>query len=623
MTTFNEIADELVELGQFANPNEIPHETPCLSSLDDIKYEKSLELIYEEDGYFSCMKFSSNGRSSLFGNPPPTSEISRTHSIQLKPGQWIEGFEMTLGDPIESRIGGPVGIVNVDVWICGAVVERGMYHPEGQLKRLFVPADGNTLVGVRGTSKGNRINTFALIQSEGDQGLPRRATNDEFTRNLLWRDGLPPPHIRVLPDSIKWLQSHQRNNLQMEALLFGTDEGHGDPKTIADRLIRISASGDASRIELTFAGDAEEQATTTRAVGDPDDGNSITKSLKSMQIDGPGGDAITSVFLPPMPEGGMFDSWFTPLWFGIVTKHGKQAIFGEASTIKKARLVEPPPGHAIVGLFLSPAFMQYSTMGVLIAPIASPPSTPQIVRDELGRIWDQTPASSGWKLCGPCIGCEDKDFRVNGKADEDDEFKDVSGESAICLDLSQPVVCFRGLYAAPYWCHLSQLGGFEIQFANGSSCFVGMPLDSNKIPMHEEVSYEDARAGLTTVPAEGPRIAGSKVHTGTPSQVLQQNDGPGRSWHPDGERGVPISAVHVWGGGYLHGIQFEMENGKCSPKWGKAGSEPSISFRASIATEGRSKSVAGVVGLKFVVRQPNGWGGDAPSPVMVQAYTRN
>ncbi|KAJ8124072.1 hypothetical protein ONZ43_g123 [Nemania bipapillata] len=291
------IPDVPVEVGTFYNPTETSYEIPFLSSWDDIKLAKSLEILYEEDGYLSCIRLMCNGRTCQFGNPAPEAEISRKHIIQVDPGLWIEGFEMIIGDPIESREAGPVGIVNVDVWIYGGDVERGSYRPRERYHRLFVPADGKSLVGVCGSSKGNRINSFALIQCEGDQGLRRRLVSDELTRSLSWRNGLPPAHIRVLPDSLRVLSRAQRNGLQMEALLFGTDEHHGDPATTANRLIRISSSGDAGRIELAFSGEREGMPATIQAAGLEN-----RPPLKSMDIDGPGGETIVSVLMPPMPD---------------------------------------------------------------------------------------------------------------------------------------------------------------------------------------------------------------------------------------------------------------------------------------------------------------------------------
>lgn len=132
--------------------------------------------------------------------------------------------------------------------------------------------------------------------------------------------------------------------------------------------------------------------------------------------------------------------------------------------------------------------------------------------------------------------------------------KSKSHESATYLDLTHPVICFRSLLAAPEWCHLDEIGGFEVQFANGSSCFIGMPLGDNEIPLNEEVSYEEFCAGITTVVVGGPRISGSKVDVKTKSELQMQNSGPGNEWHPGGKEGARIIAVHAWGEGYLHGI---------------------------------------------------------------------
>ncbi|KAI0096454.1 hypothetical protein GGR51DRAFT_30537 [Nemania sp. FL0031] len=595
------VPDEPVEIGTFYNPNETSYETYFLSSWGDIKHAKSLEVIYEEDGYLSCIKLTYDGRSYQFGNPPPVAEISRTHVIQIYPGQWIEGFEMIMGDPIESRKDGPVGIVNVDVWIYDANIEYGSYRPGDRYHRLFVPSDGKALVGICGSSKGNRINSFALIQCEDGQGFPRRPVNDELTRSLAWRNGLPSAHIRVLPDSLRALTNAQRKGLRMEGLLFGTDEQHKDPSTIAARLIRISASGDASRIELTFTSQSEQTSSITRAAG-----LGQKHPVKTIDIDGPGGETIVSVLMPPMPNEEEDFGWYVPKWFGLVTSRGTQGLFGEQSSIEQACPVKPPSGYAVVGLFLSPAFMGVWTLGALIAPTASSPTCippAELLRDDQGRIWDLEPPPPEWYLSGPCMGSDDTSDSMQREADG------KSNELATYLDLTQPVVCFRGLLAAPEWCHFDQIGGFEVQFAHGSSRFIGMPLSDRQIPLTEEVSYEEFRAGITTVVARSPQISGSKVHVETKSELQEQNSGPGKEWYPDGEKGARIIAVCIWGGGYLHGIQFEMENGKKSPKWGKAGGDPSISLRTNAASEVKSS-------LQELRRKL------VPGPVMIQGFAR-
>lgn len=77
-----------------------------------------------------------------------------------------------------------------------------------------------------------------------------------------------------------------------------------------------------------------------------------------------------------------------------------------------------------------------------------------------------------------------------------------------------------------------------------------------------------------------------------------------------------------------------MENGRSSPKWGKAGGEPSISVRTNTASESRPaihdlaqnfvngkeerKPIEGIVGLKFAVRKScriGSSGTDIPGPV--------
>ncbi|KAI1296218.1 hypothetical protein F5Y03DRAFT_370805 [Xylaria venustula] len=623
---------EVVEVGTFYNPNETSYETAFITSWDDLKHAKALEIIYEEDGYLSCIKFTCDGQVRQFGNPPPAAEVSRTHLVQVNPGQWIEGFEIIIGDPIESREAGPVGIVNVDVWIYDRDIEYGGYRPKDRFHRLFTPADGKSLVGICGSSKGNRISSFGLIQCDGDRGLRRRSVNDELTRSLSWRNGLPSPHIRVLPDSLRALTSAQLKSLRMEALLFGTDEQHDDPATIATRLVRISASGDANRIELTFAGDSGRKIQT---IGLDNKG-----PLKSMDIDGPGGESVVSVLMPPMPNENADFEWHVPRWFSVVTNRGTQGIFGQQANIEEACPIAPPPGFDVVGLFLSPAFMQYWTLGALIAPATSystPMPSLKVSRDEQGRIWDPQPPPLSWSLCEPSVGSDDIERRSFNPeiTKHDDESK--RNETATYVDLAEPVVCFRGLLAAPEWCHLDQLGGFEVQFENGISRFIGMPLDDNRIPLVENVSYEDFRAGVTTVVVDGPRINGSKVHVKTKSELQRQNSGPGKEWYPCGNEGARISAIHIWGSGYLHGIQFEMENGKRSPKWGKAGGEPSISFRTDIANEGKNsilglkrslayseeegRPVHGIVGLKFIIRKSSSsFGSDGPGPVMVQGF---
>ncbi|RWA06913.1 hypothetical protein EKO27_g8178, partial [Xylaria grammica] len=349
-----------------------------------------------------------------------------------------------------------------------------------------------------------------------------RAVGDELTRGLAWRGGLPPSHIHVLPDSLRGLSGAQRRGLRMEALLFGTDERHEDPATVATRLVRISASGDASRVELTFAGDPGQTATIVRAIG-PD----RKSPLKSMDIDGPGGETIASILMPPMPSEDTGFEWYVPQWFGIVTSRGRQGIFGQQASINQASPIKPPSGFDVVGLhaILDPGRLDRAH-GLIFIPRSSRGGPTRRTRPYLG-----------------------------------------------------PAATAAGLVS------LRAVRGQRRQ------------------------RHKEPRRQPYTARARGQ------------------------------EQGVRIVAVHVWGGGYLHGIQFEMENGARSPKWGKAGGEPSISFRAHAASGGTfstlqdparniasaketGKSIRGIVGLKFVIRKSSGFGSGVPGPVIVQGFTR-
>ncbi|KAJ8126069.1 hypothetical protein O1611_g7571 [Lasiodiplodia mahajangana] len=81
-----------------------------------------------------------------------------------------------------------------------------------------------------------------------------------------------------------------------------------------------------------------------------------------------------------MPDEDEGFGWYVPKWCGVVTSRATQCILGEQSSIEKACPIKPPSSYAVVGLFVSPAYMAVWTLGALITPTASRPTSSPAVK---------------------------------------------------------------------------------------------------------------------------------------------------------------------------------------------------------------------------------------------------
>ncbi|KAJ4478437.1 hypothetical protein J3R30DRAFT_3482020 [Lentinula aciculospora] len=554
--------------------------TFMLSQWSDIANErKTMEISWNSSGVLAGISLTIRGIRSAVGS----SEIGAivglaTDTIVIQEGDWIEGFLFFMSAPDPKITGVTVRTLRAPYASFGSTNGVGL--------RLMSVDEGNVFVGLKAAATTDSISRLGILECTLPPNvdlplLPPRV--NAATRKLIWKKQLPPPSVRALP----FLAGYNNYGNEateggqfMEPLIFGVSEAQ------LSALTGIAVSAD-------FLGMfAYHNNTEPSFIG-------LSKNnLKYFSIDGPGGERITKLSL---------GVGSTPVGVKVLTNRGRQGIFGmfREGSCQTHDYTGTMLNEAIAGIYGSfenlRNYPRFTAFGILYAPSTTSQS---LTTDAPPGDWDPTPPPTQWYIEEPIYGGSEH-FALT------------------YLDLTKPVSKISGLFAAPDWCDIVELGGFVVTYTDGTTSYVGNPTD-------QWAEVHDAESALNLNRHQGMSYGFGKAdeavvaHATTAEAVGQNRDSA--CWDL-GLNGAYISAVTAWAGKYLNGIQFHAVDGRASPKWGKCGQSAAAFITTHSTTATRESTIAvhvRAVGVKFFLdSQRDHYNASDARPVGLQALVAN
>ncbi|KAL1733370.1 hypothetical protein EV714DRAFT_204853 [Schizophyllum commune] len=530
--------------------------------------EKKIKLYWTARAVLSGIAFEIGEEKVWFG--PEQGPEAKVDECVLGAGDWIDGFEFSIGKPEpgsndgkEEEVKKPNRRTASDkhengLAIKGVIVRRLVAEPVafgdmGGHRRLTVVQEGHTLVGLRGEASAGMISRLGLLELPELAGPQRRPAPESSVCKLMWTKEVPGPSLSCHPSEFGYWSVQETHDLvPFYPLYFGRTEDE------LASLTGIAVGSNSLGIAVYHDGKVPGSA------GKLEDG-----FMKYFPVDGKGGERVIGFTLT---MGALVDG------FKIVTNRGRQAIFGRTGMIADYVTSTPSNPCVLAGLYCSYGYKarEYallSSVSVLKGPGYSETADfNQFVLDQC--IWDPTPPPPTWHPSTPAFG------------------PPPNNDQATFLDFSKPVKEIRGLLAAPEWVDVVELGGFVIRYADDSEVYTGLPstiwakLDDST-PLKELPRHQHMATSLG--PMKPPELP---AHVKDDDEVRKQNAG-GAVWTL-GDEGERIAKVVVWetDTGRIDGMQFYSETGKASLRWGKCGSEP----KGEIAAGDRVKGICFVLG---------------------------
>lgn len=211
--------------------------------------------------------------------------------------------------------------------------------------------------------------------------------------------------------------------------------------------------------------------------------------------------------------------------------------------------------------------MYFTSFGALYSPSTNSPVIPAA-----SEPWDPAPPPAHWRAELPVYGGEEH-------------------YAITYLDLTKPITKISGLLAAPDEFHIVELGGFVVTYADGSEpCCIGTPT-SLWTGIQDAVAVSAIERHKRMSSGSGIADQNLTSHVSVAEAVEQNRDGACWDLGPNGD---VISAITVWAGKYLNGIQFHTVDGRASPRWGKCGQCESV-----VITTGASAMTRFVSSMKM------------------------
>ncbi|KIK62830.1 hypothetical protein GYMLUDRAFT_242466 [Collybiopsis luxurians FD-317 M1] len=530
------------------------------------------------------------------GDEGEAGRLMKTDTMLLQERDWIDGFEFYMSTSEPKVVGVKIRTLrspHVTFGLTTAGTGGGGGGAGGV--RLMAVEDGSVFVGLKAVvGKDFGITRLGVLECpcpEGidvDVGLPVLPKLDAETRRLIWKNNLPPTDIRAMPFLTgynNYGNEATESGQMMEALIFGDSHGGGTSGFRLGALTGFAVSADFLSFFVYYDDDAEP---STAGIGFT---SNTSQTLKRFDIDGPGGEKIVQVSLAYGSR---------PVGLKVLTNRGRQGIFGMHRPESLSGVQSFPPmttaEYEVAGLYGSfeilRGYNRFTSFGALCHTLSPHEPPPPPIPAAPGA-WDPSPPPSHWHEKGPVYG-SDEHFALT------------------YLDLTKPVSRIHGLLAAPDRIDITELGGFVVVYADGSSCAIGTPAT------HLWASIRDAQEAEKegTIPRHqemsrgfGKSDEGVVVHVTTEEAVVQnRTGGMGACWDL-GPCGGLINAITVWSGPkYLNGVQFHLADGRSSVKWGKCGQAPSVVISTGDATPSAVAVVAGLsdvpvsvgaVGVKF------------------------
>ncbi|KAL3476931.1 hypothetical protein BJX99DRAFT_258046 [Aspergillus californicus] len=413
---------------------------PLLQDLSDLQHSLPRLLI------FWSRKGALSGFGTQAGGTLQTEDTvgSRDHfavrdEVNIRHGDWIRGFIVTScrsHKPYSER-----KVVGIQVlFIYGESVQLGQRSGDARLIHVendhllagllaqWSPADlvsGLSLLQV--PASGHTAHTAHTAQLAEIQATKPEAHSEIGSR--LWKDSLPPPEITLSQERFGYWTSDLKVDLApMEALFFGTDENE------LSAIIEVSGDTQLGAFEVRYSNQPP------KSIGPR------PLTLKSLSIDGPGGERIISVTI-------VVSHIITGI--RVVTNFNRQLVLGPCEpNVPSETIYSSNEEKALCGIYCtwtdrsSPKARLECLAGMFYPSpnntIQSPPLGPQeTIAHDRSHWWEPSSPPSTWTPSGPIHGAHE------GSWNEGVQYPSSSA-SATWLDcITLPIHKIRLNYAHP------------------------------------------------------------------------------------------------------------------------------------------------------------------------------
>ncbi|BCS23742.1 uncharacterized protein APUU_40186S [Aspergillus puulaauensis] len=541
-----------------------------LRSLSDLDHElPTLSVFWTTKGALSGFGVQRANMDTI-GSPE---KFAIRDEVKVEKNDWIRGFIVTStkadGDAARRKV---VGLKVL--FIHGEPIQLGQSNGDHIL--IHTETD-RVLAGLLAQwSPGNPISGLSLLHVPVSKGFPHAAElakaqagkpeSATGSGSRLWRDHLPPPEMTLSEERLGyWSLDFKGDMVPMEALVFGQDE---------DELAAITE----------VAGDVQFGAFEIRYTNKP------TKTIgprpltmKSLPIDGPGGERIVAVGLT---VGHITTS------IRFITNYNRQLVLGSCQPNHRSETIygstEEKPFRGIYcnwSLRSSPKASLQCIAGLFSpSPEVSAgelPAGPQDTTSDDGpHWWEPCPPPAGWTAVGPIYGAHETPYNPLRPG------VSYPTTSAVVawVDCTRPVRKVQ-LNVAHRTSNLPFTPtSLILEYTDGSISSIGPIRLASPPDTDGENGFPWCWCSYDIKLPESESPLGKIPHYSAADE-----------WSIEG--GAVLDSCRLWvdDDGPLRGIQFVSTDGGESPRWGVCDGEPAV-----IGFGRQSDSEAGnrAVGLK-------------------------
>lgn len=547
----------------------VKSETSRLVFVDDLKDVGKGNTIFtvhwNEAGYLLAFGVNSSGTSEYAR--PSNSGAVRVDEVRIAENDWLRGFvfttrsapECTLDDGKEKR---PARVViGVELLLNrGKPVKLGA--AEGD-KRLVCTGLDEVLIGLQAewTHTSGILEVALLKCRENGSSQGPLPYTDSTLDQILWKSELPPAQVDISPPMIGyWSHGFSTQLHPHEVVLFGQNAEE------LSTLTSVSFDVQFGGIELGYSGGVR------KSIGPR------PWAMKTLEIDGPGGERIAGVFgnKSNIPDG-----------LRLVTNRNRQLLLGNNLSTERQHILHSSDTNFLYGLYCgwtgnASSQSRLDSLGALLCPKHLPASKDESqasgLQDQNGMWWEPNAPPQQWKESGPLHGQCDRKVRWGRVGTMPCQW-DIESWLDMTRAVEEVNVTFtHGNRMYPMGMYLVSI---RLLYSGGTQSTVGPDrfLDSPDSNGEGGMPWCWCHLG----PTDKKELA-SFAH-----------------YHHDTFRiyGDYIQCLHIWTeDSALSGFQFVTSAGLEGPKWGKCEGNAEVTIEFSQENDER-RAGKGAVGLKI------------------------